>query len=120
MKIELPELPQPVELDEEALGDGRCFGYTASMMRAYARAALEAAVGDTVRDAERFAWLSENCRPWESDYERPHALIRICRGPFQNGIGWFNIIGRQPRLGVISLREAVDAALLAAANGEGE
>lgn len=64
-------------------------------------------------DAAMFRWLCDNARPWESDYEQPHALIRICRGEFQGGVGWFNIIGRESRVGIITLRDAVRCAMQA-------
>jgi hypothetical protein len=70
------------------------------------------ASGDA-EDAAMFRWLCDNARPWESDYEEPHALIRICRGEFQGGVGWFNIIGRESRVGVITLRDAVRCAMQA-------
>lgn len=65
-----------------------------------------------VRDAERYRWLRDNVQPWRNDNDKPHAIVNICRGEMEDGkIGWFNIIGRYSQVGIITLDEAIDAAL---------
>lgn len=71
-----------------------------------------AALGDVEKDAARYRWLAENCRPWTGGDDQPHALIQICRGEMDDGmIGWFNIVGPVSRVGIITLDAAVDASM---------
>lgn len=70
-------------------------------------------------DAERYRWLRDNCYINRPDArETPHAVIAVCVGTFQNGIGWMHP-GHTPGVGVPSLDTAVDTARAAAAGGEG-
>ena len=71
------------------------------------------------RDAERYRWLRDSCRPLDNGNDDPHARIRICTGEFQDGVGWFELIGPTSHVGIITLDAAIDAAI-AAQQAEGE
>lgn len=81
--------------------------------------AIRGVIASALDDAERYRWLRDNCFINRPDArETPHAVIAVCVGPFQNGIGWMHP-GHTSGVGIPSLDTAVDTARAAAAGGEG-
>lgn len=76
-------------------------------------------IASALDDAERYRWLRDNCYINRlNTRETPHAVIAVCVGAFQNGIGWMHP-GHTPGVGIPSLDAAVDTARAAAAGGDG-
>lgn len=73
-------------------------------------AAMLRQAADDAEDAERYRWLCDNCRPEYSSIETPHAVVKVCVGDVRNGTGWFDIIGPQAKVGIVTLDQAVDEA----------
>lgn len=63
------------------------------------------------KDAARWRWMSQNCHPEFSSLDTPHVVAKVCVGGHRNGTGWFEIIGPQAKVGIVTLEQAIDIAM---------